>query len=88
MNQRCTNIAARRALYADKVGMQAKFTTCWVIQYFAPLKLFLYHDAMTTKQRFRNKYRLQLREKYHEPMQVHLVGGILMLKGASKNPIF
>ncbi len=59
-----------------------------LIQYFAPLKLFLYHDAMTTKQRFCNKYRLQLREKYHEPMQVHLVGGILMLKGASKNPIF
>lgn len=30
---------------------------------------------MTTKQRFRNKYRLQLREKDHEPMHVHLVGG-------------
>jgi hypothetical protein len=30
---------------------------------------------MTTKQRFRNKYRLQLREKDHEPMDVHLVGG-------------
>jgi hypothetical protein len=30
---------------------------------------------MTTFQRFRNKYRLQLREKDHEPMHVHLVGG-------------
>jgi hypothetical protein len=30
---------------------------------------------MTSKQRFRNKYRLQLREKDHEPMHVHLVGG-------------
>lgn len=30
---------------------------------------------MTTKERFRNKYRLQLREKDHEPMHVHLVGG-------------
>lgn len=31
---------------------------------------------MTTKQRFfNNKYRLQLREKDHEPMHVHLVGG-------------
>jgi hypothetical protein len=30
---------------------------------------------MTTKQRFHNKYRLQLREKDHEPMHVHLVGG-------------
>ena len=30
---------------------------------------------MTTKHRFRNKYRLQLREKDHDPMHVHLVGG-------------
>ena len=30
---------------------------------------------MTSKKRFRNKYRLQLREKDHEPMLVHLVGG-------------
>ena len=30
---------------------------------------------MTTKHRFRNKYRLQLREKDHEPMHEHLVGG-------------
>lgn len=30
---------------------------------------------MTTKERFRNKFRLQLREKDHEPMHVHLVGG-------------
>ena len=30
---------------------------------------------MTSKQRFRSKYRLQLREKDHEPMHVHLVGG-------------
>ena len=30
---------------------------------------------MTTLQRFRNKYRLQLREKDHEPMHIHLVGG-------------
>ncbi|MGD0959483.1 MAG: DUF4160 domain-containing protein [Methylomonas sp.] len=30
---------------------------------------------MTTKQRFRNRYRLQPREKDHEPMHVHLVGG-------------
>ena len=32
---------------------------------------------MTTKMRFRNKYRLQLREKDHEPMHVHLVGGVV-----------
>jgi len=30
---------------------------------------------MTTKQRFHNKYCLQLREKDHERMHVHLVGG-------------
>jgi Domain of unknown function (DUF4160) len=30
---------------------------------------------MTTKMRFRNRYRLQLRERDHEPMHVHLVGG-------------
>ena len=30
---------------------------------------------MTTKQRFRNRYRLQVREKDHVPMHVHLVGG-------------
>ena len=35
---------------------------------------------MTTKQRFRNKYRLQLREKDHEPMHVHLVGGDVNVK--------
>lgn len=35
---------------------------------------------MTTKQRFRNKYRLQLREKDHEPMHVHLVGGDINAK--------
>lgn len=35
---------------------------------------------MTTKQRFRNKYRLQLREKDHEPMHVHLVGGNINAK--------
>ncbi len=30
---------------------------------------------MTTKHRFRNRYRLQVREKDHLPMHVHLVGG-------------
>lgn len=35
---------------------------------------------MTTLQRFRNKYRLQLREKDHEPMHVHLVGGETSVK--------
>lgn len=30
---------------------------------------------MTTKYRFRGKYRLQLREKDHAPMHVHLVVG-------------
>ncbi len=35
---------------------------------------------MTTKQRFRNKYRLQLLEKDHEPMHVHLVGGNINAK--------
>lgn len=35
---------------------------------------------MTTKKRFRNKYRLQLREKDHEPMHVHLVGGEINAK--------
>ena len=35
---------------------------------------------MTTKQRFRNKYRLELRENDHEPMHVHLVGGNINAK--------
>ncbi|MFA6310392.1 MAG: DUF4160 domain-containing protein [Sterolibacterium sp.] len=35
---------------------------------------------MTSKKRFRNKYRLQLREKDHEPMHVHLVGGEVNVK--------
>ncbi len=30
---------------------------------------------MSTKQRFRNKYRLELRERDHLPPHVHLVGG-------------
>jgi len=30
---------------------------------------------MTTKQRFRNKYRLEIREDDHPPMHAHLVGG-------------
>ncbi len=33
-----------------------------------------------TKKRFRNKYRLQLREKDHEPMHIHLVGGDINVK--------
>ena len=35
---------------------------------------------MTTFKRFRNKYRLQLRERDHEPMHVHLVGGEINAK--------
>ena len=35
---------------------------------------------MTSKKRFRNKYRLQMREKDHEPMHVHLVGGDVDVK--------
>ena len=35
---------------------------------------------MTTFKRFRNKYRLQLRERDYEPMQVHLVGGEINAK--------
>lgn len=30
---------------------------------------------MTTKHRFRGRYRLELREEDHIPMHVHLVGG-------------
>lgn len=30
---------------------------------------------MTTKQRFRGKYRLEVREHDHNPMHVHLEGG-------------
>lgn len=30
---------------------------------------------MTTKQRFRNKYRLEIRERDHGPAHCHLVGG-------------
>ncbi|CAI8786179.1 DUF4160 domain-containing protein [Pseudomonas sp. IT-232MI5] len=30
---------------------------------------------MTTKYRFRDKYRIQLREKDHPPPHVHLIGG-------------
>jgi len=30
---------------------------------------------MTTKYRFREKYRIQLREKDHPPPHVHLIGG-------------
>jgi|GEM_PF-1496998 len=37
--------------------------------------IFYIMPVMTTKHRFRNKYRLQLRERDHEPMHVHLVGG-------------
>jgi len=29
---------------------------------------------MTTKQRFRNKYRLEVRERDHQPAHVHLAG--------------
>ena len=29
---------------------------------------------MTTKQRFRNKYRVEVREDDHNPMHAHLVG--------------
>ncbi len=35
---------------------------------------------MTTRQRFRNKYRLELRENDHEPMHVHFVGGDINAK--------
>lgn len=35
---------------------------------------------MTTKQRFRNKYRLELRENDHEPMHVHFVGADINAK--------
>ena len=35
---------------------------------------------MSTFKRFRNKYRLQLRERNHEPMHVHLVGGEINAK--------
>jgi hypothetical protein len=30
---------------------------------------------MTTKKRFRNKYRLEIREDDHPPMHAHLAGG-------------
>ena len=30
---------------------------------------------MTTKRRFRNKYRLEIRERDHGPANCHLVGG-------------
>lgn len=30
---------------------------------------------MTTKQRFKNKYALQVRERDHNPPHVHLIGG-------------
>ncbi|HOY66621.1 MAG TPA: DUF4160 domain-containing protein [Candidatus Ozemobacteraceae bacterium] len=30
---------------------------------------------MTTKQRFRNKYRLEIRERDHNPAHAHLFGG-------------
>jgi len=30
---------------------------------------------MTTKRRFRNKYRLEIRERDHNPPHTHLVGG-------------
>jgi len=35
---------------------------------------------MTTKQRFRNKYRLQLRERDHLPPHVHLTGAGLNVR--------
>ena len=35
---------------------------------------------MTTFKRFRNKYRLQLRERDHETMHVRLVGGEINAK--------
>ena len=38
-------------------------------------KPFPYAEPMTTRHRFRNKYRLQIREKDHLPMHCHVVGG-------------
>jgi hypothetical protein len=35
---------------------------------------------MTSKKRFRNKHRLLLREKDHEPMHVRLIGGDINAK--------
>jgi hypothetical protein len=35
---------------------------------------------MTTKHRFRNKYRLELRERDHLPPHVHLVGGSVNMR--------
>jgi len=35
---------------------------------------------MTTKQRFRNKYRLEVRERDHLPPHVHLVGGAVNVR--------
>jgi len=35
---------------------------------------------MTTKHRFRDKYRLQLRERDHLPAHVHLTGGGLNVR--------
>ncbi len=36
---------------------------------------FSYRPSMTTKHRFRNKFRLEIRERDHGPAHCHLVGG-------------
>lgn len=46
-----------------------------VFLYVYILKLFQYNLHMTTKKRFRNKYRLEVRERDHAPAHVHLFGG-------------
>jgi len=35
---------------------------------------------MTAKQRFRNRYRLEVRERDHLPPHVHLVGGAVNVR--------
>lgn len=37
--------------------------------------IWLYDPSMSTKHRFREKYRIELREKDHLPPHVHLTGG-------------
>jgi len=58
-----------------------KMAYCWKPARGVPAVELTYRNIfyiilrMTTKQRFRNKYRLQLRERDHLPPHVHLVGG-------------
>ena len=52
-----------------------------MIEVFIPsnqnIEIFSIQDTMSTIHRFRNKYRLEVRERDHGPPHCHLVGGAI-----------